>query len=144
MKKKTIISIAAAVVAVAAVILIVFAAKNGGKTEETAKPAVQSEEAQVAEDTKIYTPTFMYFVSNSDNGFEATNNMIEELKREYEGRVNFEVINLDDVPEAKENYPVDQQTPALIMLNTHNDISAIEFKCSDKQKLSKYIENALQ
>lgn len=143
MKKKTIISIAAAVVVVAAAVLIIFAAKNGGKTEDV-NPAPQSEEAQVAEDTKIYTPTFMYFVSNSDNGFEATNNMIEELKKEYEGRVNFEVINLDDVPEAKEDYPVDQQTPALIMLNTHNDISAIEFKCSDKQKLSRYIENALQ
>ena len=39
-------------------------------------------------------------------------------------------------PEALENFSlVKDQTPALIMLDTSNNISAIEFKCSDKDKL---------
>ena len=47
-------------------------------------------------------------------------------------------------PEALENFSlVKDQTPALIMLDTSNNISAIEFKCSDKDKLKTDIDNAL-
>lgn len=89
------------------------------------------------------TPTFMYFVSNSDEGFDETNAMLESLQKEYEGKVNFSIVNIDENPEAAANFPVKDQTPALIMLNTNNDISAMEFKCSDEQTLTEDIEAAL-
>ncbi|MCC8160733.1 MAG: hypothetical protein LIO53_05420 [Oscillospiraceae bacterium] len=95
-------------------------------------------------DTSKVTPTFMYFVSNSDADFEETNAMIEELMDEYDGDVNFDIVNIDENPEATENFPVENNTPALIMLNTDNDISAIEFQCSDKDTLAADIENALE
>ena len=146
MDKKTKIAAAviAAVVIVAAV--IIFAAKGIQKKNtapETTAAPVQAV-TETSENEKKYTPTFMYFISKSDAGFDATNSMIEDLKKEYGGRVKFDIINVDDTPEAKENFPVDQQTPALIMLNTSNNISAIEFKCSDKQVLRQYIEAALK
>lgn len=141
MNKKTKITVIAAAAVIVLAAIIIFAAKFAQK-KETAEPT--DVQTHTTEDTKVYTPTFMYFVSNNDTGFDATSNMIEELKKEYDGRVNFEIINVDDVPEAKENFPVDQHTPALIMLNSKNDISAIEFKCSDKQKLRQYIESALK
>lgn len=143
MEKKKIISAVAVVAVIAAVVIIILAAKSSNNAAE-APSETEPVQTQAVEDNKVYTPTFMYFVSYGDSGFETTEKMIDELKKEYDGRVNFKIINLDDAPEAKENYPVDQQTPALIMLNTHNDISAIEFKCSDKQKLTQYIESALQ
>ena len=87
--------------------------------------------------------TFMYFVSGSDSGFEETNAMLEELKDEYKKKIKFDVVNIDENPEATENFPVSGNTPALIMLDENNDISAIEFKCNNKEKLVKDIENAI-
>ncbi len=91
------------------------------------------------------TPTFMYFVSNSDSDFDKTNAMIAELETEYSDEVKFELINVDEDAEAAENFQLVQgNTPALIMLNTDNDISALEFKCTDKDKLENDIKKALQ
>ena len=70
--------------------------------------------------------------------------VIEELAKELEGKVKVGKINVDENPEALENFSlVKDQTPALIMLDTSNNISAIEFKCSDKDKLKIDIDNAL-
>lgn len=90
------------------------------------------------------TPTFMYFVSGSDADFDATNAMIEELKSEYSDKIKFNVVNIDEDTEAAKNFPVQGQTPALIMLNTSNDISAMEFKCNDKAKLKADIDAAIK
>ena len=96
------------------------------------------------ESTEKVTPTFMYFVANSDDNFDATNTMYTELENEYKDKINFQLVNVDENPEALENFSlVKDQTPALIMLDTSNNISAIEFKCSDKDKLKTDIDNAL-
>ena len=90
------------------------------------------------------TPTFMYFVSNSDENFDETQKTIAELEKEYDGDVIFSVINIDENTEAATNFPVQGQTPMLIMLNTNNDISAMSPKCSDKGELKEAIEAALK
>ena len=96
------------------------------------------------ESTEKVTPTFMYFVANADDNFDATNTMYTELENEYKDKINFQRVNVDENPEALENFSlVKDQTPALIMLDTSNNISAIEFKCSDKDKLKTDIDNAL-
>ena len=65
------------------------------------------------------------------------------LENEYKDKINFQLVNVDENPEALENFSlVKDQTPALIMLDTSNNISAIEFKCSDKDKLKTDIDNA--
>lgn len=91
------------------------------------------------------TPTFMYFISEKDADFEKTNEMIAELQEKYADEVKFNIINIDTDTEALKNFPlVDGNTPSLIMLNTSNDISAMEFKCSDKGKLEDDIKAALK
>ncbi len=110
-------------------------------TENTDQP---SDDANGSESSKVYTPTFMYFISNSDENFDETNEIINELKKEYDGKVNFDIVNIDENPEAKDNFPVEGQTPALIMLNTSNDISAFNFKCDDKETLKNAIEAAMK
>ena len=90
------------------------------------------------------TPTFMYFVSNSDADFDSTQSMMKELEDEYTDKVNFNIINIDENTEAATNFPVQGNTPMLIMLNTSNDISAMAPKCSDKEELKGYIDTALK
>ena len=92
---------------------------------------------------EVYTPTFMYFVSSSDANYDEAMAVVSELQSEYEGKITFDIHNIDETPEDKENFPVDGTTPALIMLNTDNDISAMEFMCADKETLKNDIEIAL-
>lgn len=90
-----------------------------------------------------YTPTFMYFVSGADADYDAEIQLFEELESEYDGKVKFDLHNIDETPEDKENFPVEDTTPVLIMLDTSNNISAMEFMCSDKETLVSDIEAAI-
>lgn len=109
------------------------AKKNSSEAKATAKPQ-----------EKVYTPTFMYFVSPSkDENHADTMKMLDELKKEYEGKVNFDIRDIDANPENVKNFPVEGQTPVLIMLNTKNDICAWSPKCSDKSQLKSAIDGAL-
>lgn len=132
MSKKKIVALAmAAVMAVGMV-------TGCGSTKDSSTDTAQTES------TEKVTPTFMYFVANADENFDATNTMYTELENEYKDDINFQLINVDENPEALENFSlVKDQTPALIMLDTSNNISAIEFKCSDKDKLKTDIDAAL-
>ncbi len=88
-------------------------------------------------------PTFMYFYTNADT--ETVTPIVDELKDEYGKKVTFNLVNVDENPEALENFQlVSGNTPALIMLNTENDISKFEFKCADKDTLKADIEDALK
>lgn len=132
MSKKKIIALAMS--AVMAVGMIA----GCGSTKDSDTDTAQTES------TEKVTPTFMYFVANADDNFDATNTMYTELENEYKDKINFQLVNVDENPEALENFSlVKDQTPALIMLDTSNNISAIEFKCSDKDKLKTDIDNAL-
>lgn len=122
--------------------------KTDGKTAEKAAPAEEkavNQSAEESEPAEKVTPTFMYFVSKSDADYAAGLSAVESLKKEYGDKVKFEIADIDEKPELKDNFQlVVGQTPALIMLNTSNDISALEFKCTDTDTLKKDIENALK
>lgn len=155
--KYILIAIAALLVVLAAVLVLFFSnddnggenANNGGNTAVTEAASEVSETGQSEDGTaqeepaKIYTPVFMYFVSKSDEGYNEYMSMIDELKAEYGEQVTFDIVDVDEEPEAKDNFPVDGNTPTLIMTNTNNDISALEFKCSDKARLVEDIEKSL-
>lgn len=87
--------------------------------------------------------TFMYFVSESDENYEEEMEVYESLEKKYSRKVVFDLHNIDETPEDKENFPVDGTTPVLIMLDVNNDISAMEFMCSDEDTLKADIEKAL-
>lgn len=134
MSKKKIIALAMSAVMAVGMIAGCGSTNNSGTDTDTAQ----------TESTEKVTPTFMYFVANADDNFDATNTMYTELENEYKDKINFQLVNVDENPEALENFSlVKDQTPALIMLDTSNNISAIEFKCSDKDKLKTDIDNAL-
>ncbi|MBQ7572863.1 MAG: hypothetical protein IJT23_01235 [Clostridia bacterium] len=103
---------------------------------------VNGEEKQVSDNGKFYLPQVMYFVSASDETYDAEIKAFNELKDEYKDIVEFDLRDIDKNPEDKEKFPVEGMTPTLIMLDTANNISAMEFKCSDKAKLKESIENA--
>ncbi|MGN0164030.1 MAG: hypothetical protein ACI4EA_10720 [Candidatus Ornithomonoglobus sp.] len=125
------------------IIIIAIAARSGGNSGSSSESGGS---AQVAEGTEIpqITPIFMYFVSQYDEGYDEYMAMIEELKTEYDGRVEFQITDVDENPEAKDNFPVEGNTPLLIMNNHDNNITAIEFSCADKAKLTEDIEAAFE
>lgn len=98
---------------------------------------------QIQEQEKV-TPTFMFFSSESDENYQQTMEAVNELKETYGEKVKFDLVDIDQTPEATENFPVKDQTPALIMLNTSNDICAFEFKITDKSKMEEAIKKALE
>lgn len=124
---------------VAAILAVTALAGCGKKTEDTpdTNEVVQSEPEKV-------TPTLMYFISNSDETFDAENAVIEELENEYGDDVNFNVINIDENTEAANNFPVQGNTPMVIMLNTKNDISAMSPLTYEKDALKDIIDAAME
>lgn len=143
-KKKIILVLVIVLVGLAAVLAVTLSSND---KEETKAPATNQEQDITTENAvveKQYTPTFMYFVSDEDKNKEETDKMLEELKSEYEGKVNFDVRNITETPEDGENFPVKGATPAVIMLNTSNDICAMQFMCNDKAELKEIIDAALE
>lgn len=121
--------------------------KNGKNKSASAENKNQEDvksEMKETEEEKVYTPTFMYFVSNNDADFAKTNETIEKLKGEYNGKVNFDVRNVTEDPSQLENFPVEGQTPALIMLDTSNNISNFLFMNGNYDDLKAAIEAALK
>lgn len=112
----------------------------GKKADDTNTQDTQQTETAVEK----VTPTLMYFISNSDETLDAEKTVIEELEAEYGDDVNFNVINIDENTEAANNFPVQGNTPMVIMLNTTNDISAMSPKTSDKDGLKDIIDAALK
>ncbi len=144
-KKALYAIIAAAVIIILAIAAVIAVNIGGGGEDGNIVSETSSAGAETAaEERNDYTPVFMYFVSKNDEGYNEYMGMIDELKSEYEGDVTFNIVDVDEDPSAKENFPAEGNTPMLIMTNKSNDISAIEFKCSDKEKLAEDIENTLK
>ncbi len=127
-------------------------AKEETKKETATEPVKESEKKDTAKNTetqssttaveeeKTFTPLFMYFVTKSDKNYDEYMAVVEDLKKEYKGKVEFDIIDIDENPEAKDNFPAAGNTPLLIMNNTKNEISGFGFKCADKEQLKQYIE----
>lgn len=130
--KKIIVIIIAAVIVVLAVIGIVALVNNNNSTTNN------------ADENKV-EPTFMYFVSKSDATYDEEMKSVESLKEKYDGKVVFDVKDVDEDPDSLKSFPmVEGNTPFLIMLDTNNDLCAFEPGISDKKELAKVIDGALE
>lgn len=119
-----------------------FKVSEEEKKEEKSSSSKNTSDTQ--EEKKVYTPTFMYFVSNSDADYKKAMASVDSLKKEYGDKVKFDIINVDENPEVLENFPVAGQTPTVIMLNTNNDICAFTPKISDEKELKEIIDGAFE
>ncbi len=131
MKKRITAFICAAIMGVA--MLAGCGNDNSGSTGETGPDAA----------VEKVTPTLMYFISNGDATFDEEQKTVEELQQEYGDSVNFSVINIDVNTEAANNFPVQGQTPMVIMLDTSNNISAMSPMTYEKDALKEIIDAAL-
>lgn len=139
-KNKIILAVVAAVIVAA----IVIAAVVSGGSDKKSSNISDNQQTQQTQAPKV-TPTFMYFVSKADAAYNEEMAMIEELKAEYGEKVNFDIKDVDEDTTIAENFAfVPGNTPALIMLNTANDISAIQMQCADKATLKAEIDKALE
>lgn len=141
--KKT-MGILIGIAAVLVILIIVLVVSFMGASDTENGNGSNGSSSQATEVVEEKTPVFMYFVSKNDEGYSDYMAMVEELKSEYGDEVNFNIVDVDENPDSKQNFPVDGNTPMLIMTNKTNDISAIEFSCSDKEKLTEDIEATLK
>ncbi len=117
--------------------------KSGKKVQKPDKKEEDTVEVVTEDENNTYTPTLMYFVSEKDEKFDEEMKLITELEKEYESKINFDIHNIDKTPEDKKNFPVEDTTPVLIMLDSSNNISALEFLCLDKETIINEIEKAM-
>ena len=88
------------------------------------------------------TPVFMYFVSESDSDYDAALKVFDELKKEYDGKIEFQLHDITKDKEILERFSiVDGNTPALIM--DGKDLG-LQFKTTDKNVLAGEIEKSLK
>ncbi len=143
----------AIVIAVISAIVIVFAVTSGDSQEETVNQnnsvdLVETEnEGETKEEEKEeekVLPVFTYFVTEKDLSDTKTKESLDTLKKEYDKKISFKICNVDEDPALLENFPIVQDnTPALIMLNGEADITGILFKTNDIEKLRAEIEKVL-
>lgn len=130
MEKKNKIILAAIVVAAIAAIIIAVAASSspkGGTTNSISdnKDGISDSNTTVSQtqatEEPIVTPTFVYIVSQSDTAnYQAAMAAVETLKAEYDGRIIFDIRDIDTDPESAEGFK-DFGVPSLIMLDNHNN-----------------------
>ena len=140
--------ILAAIVAVAAIAIIVAAmisSKPEGKDSAIVDSNTQvTQNTEPTEEPEKVTPTFVYFVTKEDATTDAFLATVEKLKGEFEGKINFDLRDLDANPEEKENFAlVVGNTPAVIMLDIYNNPCAFELANPSEDALRATIQKAL-
>lgn len=128
----------AAILVVVVVCLVLWGPEVKDKNHANTAQTDMAEEPEAT-----YTPTFVYVVSKTHENYDEYMKIVEELKSEYEGRVKFDLRDMDENPEEKENFPVMDGVPMLIMLDTKNNPITIDYT-TDKSKLKDDIESALK
>lgn len=154
---KYLIGIVAIVLVIAAVAALGMKNKpsesntDNRQNESSSAPVSQQiPTAQQTEEPKVM-PTFMYFVSPSDEKYDEALKVFNQLSSEYGDNVKFEIKDVDAEPDLKERFminqedsPIPMKTPTLIMLDVHNNISTIGLsECTDMDTLKQAIEKAL-
>lgn len=94
-------------------------------------------------------PVFMYFVSAKDEKHDETKKILEELQKEYEEKVMFRIMDVDEHPEYVEQFSLnafnpDGGTPMLIMLDTKGQFKDLKAGFADKKTLEKSIAKAIE
>ncbi len=131
-KEHKVVSVVVGVVVIALIVLAVcLSVKPNGANTDSEK--------------ETFKPTFMYFVSKSDETFEEEMKVVEALKKDFEDEVVFDIKDIDENPEAIKSFPmVEGNTPFIIMLDSNNDLSVFKPGVVDKKELKGYIKEALK
>lgn len=94
-------------------------------------------------------PVFMYFMSAKDEKHDETKKILEDLQKEYEEKVMFRIMDVDEHPEYVEQFSLnafnpDGGTPMLIMLDTKGQFKDLKAGFADKKTLEKSIAKAIE
>ena len=136
MKDKRFILIAASIV-VSIIVICLVIVPNVNKNN-VAQQEISSENSEITDKA-----TFMYFVTDNDLESGDLKNTLKKLEDEYGQTVVFDIKNVDKDKSLLDNFPVMDNTPALIMLKPNGDIVNMLFKTEEYDKLKTAIEEAL-
>ena len=120
--------------------------KKPEATEQAKEEAKENKEtAKTDEKTKVVEPehniNVMYLISNSNENKDALLKMAEELRKEYETKVYFTVMNIDE-DEMGANFALPDETPKLVMFG-ENNLFEMKNNCADKEELKQIIDSAI-
>ncbi len=116
-------------------------APSQSESEDKTEEKVNTEKPQ-NEPVADKKATFMFFMTNEDEKNKDLNSKLDELKREYTDRVEFDIRNVDKDKELLKNFPVEGSTPALIMLKPNGDIVNMLLSIKEYDNLKSVIESA--
>lgn len=143
-KKNKIILAIVAVVIIAAIIVAAVVTSGGSKKSSVSDNSSNTQQTQSATEEPVVTPTFVYFVSQNDANYAEAMEVVEKLKAEYDGKINFDIRDFDEDPENANNFAfIAGNTPALIMLDIHNSPCDFVLKSTDETALRASITKAL-
>ena len=91
--------------------------------------------------TDLSQSVFMFFVTDSE--YSELKSTLHKLEKEYNGSVEFVINNVDRDKSLLNSYPVENNTPALIMLDENSDIVGIHFKVNDYVQMRNIIEDVI-
>ena len=141
---RIILAVIAAVVVLVVVFVGVISIKSNSNSNVTSSQTSTQQTKADATERPIVKPTFYYFVTAKDSNHQESLAVFEKLKAEYSDRVEFVLQDMDADPSLADSFSlVVGQTPALIMLDTHNDPCSFLFATTDETKLKGAITKAL-
>jgi thioredoxin-like negative regulator of GroEL len=120
-------------------------AKKGNtsdNTKSTTTPKSGSDSTKNQTNAPTRKPTFMYFVSGSDEKAAETSQIIDSLKAKYGDKVEFDIRNIDENPDDAKNFSI-AQTPTLYLLDGNGDFKDMKFGFSDQAALEESIGKVL-
>ena len=169
-KKKKIIIVAVILVITAAALAWVFTrpekTDNNPQNENNQTETTQPQETQKPEETqtqeesqepqseqqtdttqttspKAAECTVMYIYSDSDNDKDKNLEMMENVKKDYAGKANFNVMNINDEFAQMTGFALPDETPKLIVITEDGGFSQIA-NCSDetaiRQEIDKFVK----
>jgi len=151
--KKIIIAIAAVVVvAVVAIGVAVGVSRSGNdaKVENNTIDVQKVDENGGESIVKKEMPELMCFISAKDEKADETNKILDELKKDYDGKAQITIVNIDEKPEAVQNYSLNvlnqtgNPTPTYIMIAKNGDFAGIKGGFADKSELGDMIKGTLE
>lgn len=86
-------------------------------------------------------PKLMFFVTDED--YAEMKNTVHKLEKEYKGRIDIEVMNVDRDKSLLSSFPVDGNTPAVIVTDGSGDVCGIHFKTDSYDAMRLIIEEAV-
>lgn len=109
---------------------------------QTQAPQSEQEVVQTTAPKAELGCTVMYIYADSDEGKDANLEMMAKIEKDYEGKANFNIMNINDEFIQMTGFAIADETPKLLIMTDGGGFSQIA-NCSDetviRQEIDKFV-----